>query len=564
MTQMKDPKGPVKAYKSPEELAKKHNVPLSAIMNQVKIGTKIEGEHTTSKSGARITALQHVDELPDYYTKLKKVEKIKEGSLHQWFKGSKSKGGKPGWVQSDGSPCANEPGETKTPKCFSSSKLSSMSKGQISSAVRRKREQDPGQQQKTGAAKPTYVSTDSKKKMNKEDFVLESDIKGKGSGKKDACYHKVKARFKVWPSAYGSGALVKCRKAGAKNWGTKSEENTPEEQYKKDTKYCLLCKKNETREECSWGPTMWDKYTINKFDISNESKIYEDHKEIASGKKKDEEGYMARVEFDQIERAVNILRKHIKKGDQQIPAWVQSKITRAADFIDTAAEYMQSDEDVNEACWSGYKQVGIKKKGKKMVPNCVPTNEDTYKTFSEFMQIAEEWKPLPKEKMISKMQEKDRVRTLSQRNPSDTRISKKEPISKVKEKSRVDREVKLERQSNMMKLALKNPEGYRSKGDQSLPRKKSISESSPAWQKKEGKNPEGGLNRKGIESYRRENPGSKLSMAVTTKPSKLDPDSKPAKRRKSFCARMGGVEGPMKDEKGRPTRKALALRKWNC
>jgi len=564
MTQMKDPKGPVKAYKSPEELAKKHNVPLSAIMNQVKIGTKIEGEHTTSKSGARITALQHVDELPDYYTKLKKVEKIKEGSLHQWFKGSKSKGGKPGWVQSDGSPCANEPGETKTPKCFSSSKLSSMSKGQISSAVRRKREQDPGQQQKTGAAKPTYVSTDSKKKMNKEDFVLESDIKGKGSGKKDACYHKVKARFKVWPSAYGSGALVKCRKAGAKNWGTKSEENTPEEQYKKDTKYCLLCKKNETREECSWGPTMWDKYTINKFDISNESKIYEDHKEIASGKKKDEEGYMARVEFDQIERAVNILRKHIKKGDQQIPAWVQSKITRAADFIDTAAEYMQSDEDVNEACWSGYKQVGMKKKGKKKVPNCVPANEDTYKTFSEFMQIAEEWKPLPKEKMISKMQEKDRVRTLSQRNPSDTRISKKEPISKVKEKSRVDREAKLERQSNMMKLALKNPEGYRSKGDQSLPRKKSISESSPAWQKKEGKNPEGGLNRKGIESYRRENPGSKLSMAVTTKPSKLDPDSKPAKRRKSFCARMGGVEGPMKDEKGRPTRKALALRKWNC
>ena len=53
-------------------------------------------------------------------------------------------------------------------------------------------------------------------------------------------------------------------------------------------------------------------------------------------------------------------------------------------------------------------------------------------------------------------------------------------------------------------------------------------------------------------------------MAVTTKPSKLDPDSKDAKRRKSFCARMSGVDGPMKDEKGRPTRKALALRKWNC
>lgn len=89
-------------------------------------------------------------------------------------------------------------------------------------------------------------------------------------------------------------------------------------------------------------------------------------------------------------------------------------------------------------------------------------------------------------------------------------------------------------------------------------------EATPAWQRKEGKNPTGGLNRKGIASYRRENPGSKLSMAVTTKPSKLKPGSKPWKRRKSFCARMGGMPGPMKDEKGRPTRKALSLRKWNC
>jgi hypothetical protein len=87
---------------------------------------------------------------------------------------------------------------------------------------------------------------------------------------------------------------------------------------------------------------------------------------------------------------------------------------------------------------------------------------------------------------------------------------------------------------------------------------------SPSWTRKEGKNPTGGLNAKGVASYRRENPGSKLKMAVTTKPSKLKAGSKDANRRKSFCARMSGVSGPMKDEKGRPTRKALALRKWNC
>ncbi len=74
----------------------------------------------------------------------------------------------------------------------------------------------------------------------------------------------------------------------------------------------------------------------------------------------------------------------------------------------------------------------------------------------------------------------------------------------------------------------------------------------------------GGLTQKGVDAYRRANPGSKLQTAVTTKPSKLKPGSKDAKRRKSFCARMSGVSGPMKDENGKPTRKALALRKWNC
>ena len=109
--------------------------------------------------------------------------------------------------------------------------------------------------------------------------------------------------------------------------------------------------------------------------------------------------------------------------------------------------------------------------------------------------------------------------------------------------------------------------GMKKKGGKTVPncvKEETLEEKSAAWQRKEGKNPEGGLNKKGIASYRREHPGSKLSMAVTTPPSKLKKGSKAAKRRKSFCARMGGMPGPMKDEKGRPTRKALSLRKWNC
>jgi hypothetical protein len=87
---------------------------------------------------------------------------------------------------------------------------------------------------------------------------------------------------------------------------------------------------------------------------------------------------------------------------------------------------------------------------------------------------------------------------------------------------------------------------------------------SEIWQKKEGKSPSGGLNKKGVAAYRKSHPGSKLQTAVTTKPSKLKVGSKDAKRRKSFCARMGGVKGPMKKPNGEPTRKALALKKWNC
>ena len=84
------------------------------------------------------------------------------------------------------------------------------------------------------------------------------------------------------------------------------------------------------------------------------------------------------------------------------------------------------------------------------------------------------------------------------------------------------------------------------------------------WQKVNHHDKTNGLSQKAVNSYRREHPGSKLQTAVTTKPSKLKKGSKAAKRRKSFCARMSGNKGPMKKPNGKPTPKALALRRWNC
>ena len=283
---------------------------------------------------------------------------LKEGNLHKWFNSSKSKDGKKGWVNvTTGGTCASDEKGEGTPKCVSSSKRASMTKAERRSASQRKKKADPGQQSKTGAAKPTYVSTDSKKKMKeskdleviakeldgaskmhkdqakrvrkhiknmhteekkprncgcgkdpcitygkggskekmkesktfvekcwdgytqkgmkkkgkrvvpncvkesdlqliwekarkkadkktikrwwdddgdgigyekgevKEDIVTESDKKGKGSGKKDACYKKVKASASVWPSAYASGRLVQCRKKGAANYGNSKKES---------------------------------------------------------------------------------------------------------------------------------------------------------------------------------------------------------------------------------------------------------------------------------------------------------------------------------------------------
>jgi len=189
---------------------------------------------------------------------------------------------------------------------------------------------------------------------------------------------------------------------------------------------------------------------------------------------KDQEGGMVHNELATMERAVKTLRKKIKSPNQQLPAWVQSKISKAADYIDSVADYMSGEtEPVSEEC-------GCEDDGKKVLAMMI--------------------------------------------------IKKAVDVKKKKN---------FQLNSGIIGEA-----------------------KTAAWQREEGKNPEGGLNAKGRASAKAQ--GHNLKPPVTTPPSKLDPDSKSAKRRKSFCARMGGMPGPMKDEKGRPTRKALSLRKWNC
>ena len=109
--------------------------------------------------------------------------------------------------------------------------------------------------------------------------------------------------------------------------------------------------------------------------------------------------------------------------------------------------------------------------------------------------------------------------------------------------------------------------GTKQKGGRTVPNCVPVKQESAAWQRSAGKDPEGGLNRKGIASYRKEHPGSKLSMAVTTPPSKLKAGSKSANRRKSFCARMSGMKSKLtsvKTARDPDSRINKSLRKWNC
>jgi hypothetical protein len=200
---------------------------------------------------------------------------------------------------------------------------------------------------------------------------------------------------------------------------------------------------------------------------------------------------------------------------------------------------------LKEACWTGYKQYGMKKKGKKEVPNCVPVSKEEFELDETKDHMEYEDPHMAVNQLRSIIHNAQEMLDL---------IGKDTDLPEWIESKITLAEDYLMTSSNYMRSEMK--ESY-----------EHLDEKSPAWQRKDGKNPEGGLNKKGVASYRREHPGSKLKTAVTTKPSKLDPDSKSAKRRKSFCARMGGMKKRLTSAKTAhdpDSRINKALRKWNC
>ena len=244
--------------------------------------------------------------------------------------------------------------------------------------------------------------------MNIKDIITESKHKCPHCGgpmfsemmmmeKKDACYYKVKASAKVWPSAYASGRLVQCRKKGAANYGNKSEG--------------------------------------------------------------------------------------------------------------------VAEQQLDEKCWDGYQQQGMKNKGGRQVPNCVP---------NESVELSEEF---------------DLIESI---------------ILNLAEQNQVDEDVIWE--------------DLESLSDDELYVFAVTSQLNEDWQKANKRDKTDGMSQKAVNAYRRENPGSKLKTAVTTKPSKLKKGGKASKRRKSYCSRSRGQMKMHNISCAKTPDKAIckARRRWNC
>ena len=561
-----------------------------------------------------------------------------EEGLRDWFGKSKSKDGKKGWVNVvTGDSCASDkPGEG-IPKCVSSAKRASMSKKERLAAQRAKRRQDPGQQEKSGASAPTMVKTDRKTKKEEielldaygntfatiqdiikpepmqatncprcgqnpcvcspeydiEAMTEAKDKKGKGSGEKDACYHKVKSRYSVWPSAYASGALVKCRKKGAANWGNKKEGY--EFEFNQDYHKSLV-------EKCWVGYTQkgmkkkGDKMVPNCVPVKEQvdaSKYGQTPEQLLQGI------------VDRKKLGGQVVKGGLKKANEEVE--IQEKVQRYNELGQTVAVtlrfrgkifYLQlffptvkfpNRKEVEAQVQKIYPDAVVMMAVPATVDPTKPTirvAEGTqYKVGDAIPDSATKPKKPSKfgvDKTGLKGPEKPLVEEVLPDGPAADKRNPQKPKRKtqggdvrpgiaqrIKEQSvpvtaynkgdkftgragaMTPKEIERanEGSANRIRKTIKLANSHEPEGEMV---------EGAAWTKKSGKNPSGGLNEKGRKSYERENPGSDLKA-----PSKKVGN----KRRASFCARMKGMKKKLTSAKTAndpDSRINKSLRAWNC
>ena len=327
---------------------------------------------------------------------------------------------------------------------------------------------------------------------------------------------------------------------------------------KKEVKYCPMCKKTETREECAYGPKVWDTLSYKRKLINEASK----REKVAN----------AILGLSFATSALQSPSDFAKTGAVESPGVIlmqkwANKRGEAERNLDsgrvTPSSRNRKKKKIEEGLkdwWNKGRNERVPNEDKASVRELMDDDlKQLTRTDSAFKSGAKGltgWRP--HKAFTPKMIKTGPTPAVRQCIERPIRTVGRLVQGKLKENVNLSKEA-------LMMLMIKKMMNEKKRKNYLLNYGYVGEEKTPAWTRNEGKDlKKGGLNRKGIASYRRENPGSKLSMAVTTEPSKLKRGSKSWNRRKSFCSRMSGVKGPMRDEKGRPTRKALALRKWNC
>jgi uncharacterized membrane protein (UPF0127 family) len=560
---------------------------------------------------------------------------IKEGSLHKWFKGSKSKDGKGGWVNvvTGGTCASDEPGEG-TPKCVSSAKRASMSKAERISAARRKKKADPGQQAKSGAAKPTYVSTDSprKKKMKESYFSWREEIEV------DECW---KTHKKVGMKMKGGKLVPDCRpkneeverdqygdlidgpKMSKKQIKKNLAANTPDKDHTTDTAegmaYGLYKGDGKPKGQmAAFGKKKKENpYSIknklkmviksvaekerSKAGVTREEAEYIDlplHVEIPDTDNKFKLGLMFRESLD-IDKGMLFIFEEVGKHsfhmrNTRIPldvAFVKEDGT--IESIKELDPYttlpVSSDGEVLFAIeanrgWFAENNVEVgdeivlgeakDKKGKGS-----GTKDACYHKVKSRYSV---WPSAYASGALVKCRKKgaanwgnSRKESVDINNSDGQLIADVTDIVGPNDLKPVTNENGQWVGTKQITEAKKCWPGYEKKGTKIMFGKRynncvkkedysnwreelNVTEASAAWQRKEGKNKAGGLNEKGRKSYERQNPGSDLKA-----PSKKVGNP----RRASFCARMKGMKKKLTSSKTAndpDSRINKSLRKWNC
>jgi len=218
-----------KKASTPKQIAKKHNVSLDVILKQLAKGKKVEKEHTTQENIAQLIALHHLSELPSYYTKLQKIETMKE-DLRNWFNPKHPDGG---WkrINSKGKaigPCARGKGEGK-PKCMSNKKRNQLTQKERAAAVAAKRKHDPVADRKSKGGKPVNVSNFGKGKISEAVQVLFEKNKPTNPKLWSKAKSLARSKFDVYPSAYANGWAAKWYKSKGGGWKSVNENKLTED-----------------------------------------------------------------------------------------------------------------------------------------------------------------------------------------------------------------------------------------------------------------------------------------------------------------------------------------------